>query len=99
MKKNLIDDKDEKIRKTLSTLPTTFSLEDFIGKFKEHNPTDFKRLDEKYRGEERNSRNREWKKNTMPTPEKYISKAIREYVKLHAAILKEGKNNTFTKIS
>ena len=97
--KKIIDNKDEKIAKTIKGLTESFNLSSFVSKFSELNPDDYKRLEERFVQDERSTRNLDWKKNTMPTPEKYLGKAIRDYAKKNPNKIKILKGDKFKKVT
>ncbi len=96
--KKIIDNKDEKVKLTLKGLGESFTLSVFISKFAELNPDDYKRLEERFVQDEKSTRNLDWKKNTMPTPEKYLGKAIKDYAKRNPDKIKILKGDKFKKV-
>jgi hypothetical protein len=56
-------------------------------------------LEDRFLHDEKNTRNLDWKKHAMPTPEKYLGKALREYAKKNPDSLKIVKGNKFKKLT
>jgi len=88
--KKIVDDKDQKIFTLIPKLKDTFKSSDFIEAFKTAYPEDYEMLEERFMHDERQTRSLDWKKNTIPTPEKYLVKAIKDFAKSHPAILKRS---------
>ena len=88
--KKIIDDKDQKILTLIPKLKDTFKTSEFIEAFKAAYPEDYEMLEERFIHDERQTRSLDWKKNTIPTPEKYLVKAIKDFAKGHPAILKRS---------
>jgi hypothetical protein len=86
--KRIIEDKDQKIQKLIPNLKDTFKSSDFIEAFKTAYSEDYEMLEERFIQDERQTRSLDWKKNTIPTPEKYLVKAIRDFAKGHPTVLK-----------
>jgi|GEM_PF-3422644 len=86
--KKIIDDKDQKIQKLLPKLKDSFKTGDFIDAFKAAYPEDYEMLEERFIQDERQTRSLDWKKNTIPTPEQYLKKAIKDFAKGHPGTLK-----------
>ena len=86
--KKIIDDKDQKILKLIPKLKDTFKTSDFIEVFKTAYPEDYEILEQRFIHDERQTRSLDWKKNTIPTPEKYLVKAIKDFAKGHPGTLK-----------
>jgi hypothetical protein len=97
--KKIIDNKDEKITKVLKKLGETFTLSDFVEAFKKGNSDDYDKLEERFLSDEQNVRITEWKKHTMPTPEKYLLHALRDYIKRNKKNIKILKGNKFKKVT
>lgn len=88
--KKIIDDKDQKIFSLIPKLKDTFKTSDFIEEFRTAYPEDYEMLEERFIHDERQTRSLDWKKNTIPTPEQYLVKAIKDFAKSHPAILKRS---------
>ncbi|MBN1571899.1 MAG: hypothetical protein JW984_01745 [Deltaproteobacteria bacterium] len=97
--KKIIDNKDEKIVKVLKKMDESFTLSDFVEGFKKYNREDYERLEERFVNDEKNVRIMEWKKHSMPTPEKYLLNALKEYLKRNKNTITVLKGNKFKKVS
>ncbi|MBN1883806.1 MAG: hypothetical protein JW885_16710 [Deltaproteobacteria bacterium] len=86
--KKIIDDKDQKILALIPKLKDTFKSSEFIEAFKTAYPEDYEMLEQRFIHDERQTRSLDWKKNTIPTPEKYLVKAIKDFAKGHPTTLK-----------
>lgn len=96
--KKIIDNKDEKIVKVLKKMGETFTLSEFVDAFKKGNSEDYDKLEERFLNDEQNVRITEWKKHAMPTPEKYLLHALRDYIKRNKKDIKVLKGNKFKKV-
>lgn len=66
----VITKKIEKVTAVVEALPSGFSQDDFIEKFKEMHPKDWERIQKNYRDHERKTK--PGKTHPMPTPEQYL---------------------------
>ncbi|MBN2225449.1 MAG: hypothetical protein JW765_12290 [Deltaproteobacteria bacterium] len=97
--KKIIDQIDEKIIAVLPGLKAEFSVGDFVAAFREKYPSDWKRLEERFTVEEKSAAFREWKKGPMPTPEKYLATAIKDFTKKNEKSVNKISNDRFKKTS
>lgn len=66
--------KDEKIGAVKNSLPDNYTLEEFIVRFQELFPNDWKKLEKSYRDHEKKTK--PGKSHPMPTPEQYLKNAL-----------------------
>lgn len=97
--KKIIDNKDEKIAKVIKKMGESFTLSDFVEGFKKSNSEDYNRLEERFINDEKSVRIMEWKKHAMPTPEKYLLNALKDYLKRNKKTIKVLKGNKFKKVT
>ncbi len=97
--KKIIDQIDEKVSAVLSGLKGEFSVGDFVAAFREKHASDWKRLEERLTVEEKSAAFREWRKGPMPTPEKYLANALKDFAKKNEKSVKKISNDRFKKIS
>ncbi|GEM_PF-2601660 len=97
--KKIIDNKDEKIAKVIKKMGESFTLSDFVEGFKKSNREDYNRLEERFINDEKSVRITEWKKHTMPTPEKYLLNALKDYIKKNKKKITVLKGNKFKKVT
>jgi len=97
--KKIIDSIDDKIGAVLAGLTGEFAVADFVTAFKEKYSSDWNRLEERLTAEERNAAFREWKRGPMPTPERYIATALKDFAKKNEKSLRKVSNDRFKKIS
>ncbi len=95
--KKIIDRIDEKIADVLTGLKTEFAAADFIAAFCKKYAEDWNRLEERFVTEEKGAAFREWKKGSMPTPEKYLTNALKDFAKKNGKILAKLSNDRFKK--
>ena len=97
--KKIIDNKDEKIAKVIKKMGESFTLSDFVEDFKKSNREDYDRLEERFINDEKGVRIMEWKKHAMPTPEKYLLNALKDYIKKNKKKVTALKGNKFKKVT
>ena len=97
--KKIIDNKDEKIAKVIKKMGESFTLSEFVEGFKKSNREDYNRLEERFINDEKSVRITEWKKHTMPTPEKYLLNALKDYIKKNKKKITVLKGNKFKKVT
>lgn len=97
--KKIIDRIDDKIGAVLAGLTGEFAVADFVAAFREKYSSDWDHLEERLTADERNSAFREWKRGPMPTPERYIANALKDFTKKNEKALRKISNDRFTKIS
>jgi hypothetical protein len=95
--KKIVDHMDEKIAAILKGITGDFTLADFVAAFAKKNPDDWKRLERRLVEEEKGALFRDWKKGAMPTPEKYVAGALKEYAKRNGAVLSKVSPDRFAK--
>ncbi len=95
--KKIVDQIDEKISSVLSGLKGEFAVPDFVAAFRKKYEGDWKRLEERFEVEEKSSAFREWKKGPMPTPERYLGNALKEFAKKNEKSLQKVSNDRFKK--
>jgi hypothetical protein len=95
--KKIVDHMDEKVAAALKGFKGEFSIADFVAAFAKKNPEDWKRLEQRLIEEEKGALFRDWKKGAMPTPEKYLAGALKEYAKRNGTALKKVSNDRFAK--
>ncbi len=71
--------KDQKIADVVSSLSPGYSEDDFIRKFRERYPDDWKKIEKRYQEQRRNHKPGE--SAPMPKPEKYLSNALKVWQK------------------
>ncbi len=71
--------KDEKIKTTIDLLPENFKIQEFIDKFKEIYPKDWKKLELTYTDHVKNTK--PGKAIPMPKPEQYLKNAVNVWTK------------------
>jgi hypothetical protein len=95
--KKIVDQIDEKISAVLTGLKGEFSVPDFVAAFRKTYEGDWKRLEERFEVEEKSATFREWKKGPMPTPEKYLANALKDFAKKNEKSLHKVSNDHFKK--
>jgi hypothetical protein len=96
--KKIIDQIDEKIAAVLTGLKPEFTAADFTAAFREKYAPDWERLEGRFAVEERGAAFREWKKGSMPTPEKYLANALKDFAKKNEKSLAKISNDRFKKV-
>ena len=71
--------KDEKIKATIDLLPENFKIQEFIDKFKETYPKDWKKLELTYTEHLQNTK--PGKPIPMPKPEQYLKNTLNVWTK------------------
>jgi hypothetical protein len=71
--------KDEKIKATIDLLPENYKIQEFIYKFKETYPKDWKKLELTYAEHVKNTK--PGKPIPMPKPEQYLKNALNVWTK------------------
>ena len=96
--KKIVDRIDEKISAVLTGLNGEFTVPDFVAAFRKKYEADWKRLEDRLKVEEKSAAFREWKKGPMPTPEKYLANALKDFAKKNEKSLHKASNDRFKKI-
>jgi hypothetical protein len=78
-KGQIILKKEEKLRTVAAALPTGFSGQDFVAKFKEMYPKDWNNIVRRYEQHQRLTK--PGKGHPMPEPTKYLLNIARNYIK------------------
>jgi hypothetical protein len=95
--KKIVDQIDEKISAVLPGLKAEFTVPDFVAAFRAKYEGDWKRLEERFEQEEKTATFRDWKKGPMPTPEKYLANALKDFAKKNDKGLLKVSNDRFKK--
>jgi hypothetical protein len=97
--KKIIDQIDEKVSAVLAGLNGEFTAAEFVAAFREKHAPDWKLLEERLAVEDKSAAFREWKKGPMPTPEKYLANALKDFAKKNGKSVSKISNDRFKKIS
>ncbi len=97
--KKIIDHIDEKTAAVLAGLKEEFTAADYVAAFREKYASDWKRLEERLSADEKSAAFSEWKRGPMPTPEKYLANALKDFAKKNEKSLHKVSNDHFKKKS
>jgi hypothetical protein len=97
--KKIIDHIDEKTTAVLAGLKDEFTAADYVSAFREKYASDWKRLEERLSADEKSAAFSEWKRGPMPTPEKYLANALKDFAKKNEKSLHKVSNDHFKKKS
>lgn len=97
--KKIIDRIDEKVSAVLTGLKGEFPVADFVAAFREKYTSDWERLEERLTVQEKGAAFRGWRKGPMPTPEKYLANALKDFAKKNEKSVNKMSNDRFKKIS
>lgn len=95
--KKIIDHIDEKVSSILAGLKQEFTTADFVAAFREKYASDWKHLEERLAADEKSAAFQEWKRGPMPTPEKYLTNALKDFAKKNEKSLHKVSNDRFKK--
>jgi hypothetical protein len=95
--KKIIDHMDEKIAGAIKGLDGEFTLPAVIAAFQAAYPRDWSLLEDRLIKGEKNSPFRDWKKGALPTPERYVATAFKEYAKRNSSVIQKVTDDRFTK--
>jgi hypothetical protein len=95
--KKIIDHVDEKVTAVIASMKAEFTTADFVAAFRQQYASDWKRLEERLAADEKSAAFSEWKRGPMPTPEKYIVNALKDFAKKSDKSLLKVSNDHFKK--
>lgn len=95
--KKIIDRSDEKVVAVLAGLKGEFTVGEFVAAFQEKYASDWKRLGQRLTSEEKSTTFSEWKRGPMPTPERYLANALKDFAKKNEKSLQKISNDRFKK--
>ncbi len=95
--KKIVDQIDEKISAVVAGLKGEFAVSDFVAAFRKKHEADWKRLEERLKLDEKEAAFRDWKKGPIPTPEKYLANALKDFAKKNGKTLQKVSIDHFKK--
>ena len=97
--KKIIKNKDEKLKTVIGEMKVKFSISDFVSNFREKYPDDYEKLKERFLKDEKDTRSLDWKKHSMPDPDKYLGNALKDYAKHNSDEIEKVSDDVFKKSS